>query len=357
MAQRMTDSKRSAKPKGGSRPYAPSWIDRFDAWVDRLPGPSWPYYLGLALVLFAAQAATLWLEGAFDIGALAVLGFLTGMIAFFLILCHDLNARADSALATLRPILKADEKAYGELRYQVTTLPALPTLLASLIALGVALTIEAIGEGPYRVEALDPFAVSSRLLRVVYLVCWAFFGVFIYHTVHQLRQVYGIYTKHTQIDLFRMGPLYAFSGVAALSAVGLTIPPYGFTILAAVPLTQPSILIVILPITLLALLAFIWPMLGAHRLLVEEKGRLLQEATLRLEDTFVDLHRRVDDKAFEGIDGLNTAMVSLERELKAIGGIPTWPWQPETVRGLVTAVLLPLGLWIVQFVLQSILNT
>jgi hypothetical protein len=111
-----------------------------------------------------------------------------------------------------------------------------------------------------------------------------------------------------------------------------------------------------LPITALALLAFVWPMLGAHRLLTQEKGRLLEEATLRFEDLLVDLHRRVDDKKLEGIGGLNTAMVSLELELKTIGSIPTWPWQPETARLLITALALPLGLWMVQFALQGILS-
>jgi hypothetical protein len=347
---------KTPKRKRGVRPYAPSWIDRFTGWIERLPGPSWPYYLGLALVLFAAQAVTVWLEGAPYADALPVLGFLTGMIAFFLMLCHYLDARAGAALATLRRVLKADGDAYELLHYRVTTLPAFPTLLASLVLLGIPFLNEAIGGEPYRIPALDPFPISATLLRVVYLVCWMFFGAFIYHTLHQLRQVYRIYTKHTQIDLFRMGPLYAFSSVAALSAIGLTIPPYSFSILTGVPLANPSMLGFILPITALALLAFVWPMLGAHRLLTQEKGRLLEEATLRFEDLLVDLHRRVDDKKLEGIGGLNTAMVSLELELKTIGSIPTWPWQPETARLLITALALPLGLWMVQFALQGILS-
>jgi hypothetical protein len=171
-----------------------------------------------------------------------------------------------------------------------------------------------------------------------------------------LSQIYRIYADHTHISLFKIGPLYAFSGVAALSAVGLTIPPYGFSIVAAIPLTEPTMLAIILPITGLALLAFVWPMLGAHRLLVQEKGRLLDEAAMRVEAAIVDLHHRVDQKNYEGIGELNTAIATLDLEQSTLGGIPTWPWSPETVRMLVTAVLMPLGLWIVQFVLQNIMN-
>ena len=33
--------------KGEQQQYAPSWADRFTAWVDRLPGRNWSYYSGM----------------------------------------------------------------------------------------------------------------------------------------------------------------------------------------------------------------------------------------------------------------------------------------------------------------------
>jgi hypothetical protein len=36
--------------------------------------------------------------------------------------------------------------------------------------------------------------------------------------------------------------------------------------------------------------------------------------------------------------------------------IPTWPWRPETLRLLITALVLPLGLWLAQFILQRLLG-
>ena len=37
--------------KGGdaSLPYPPSWVDRLMAWIDRLPGPPWLFYLAAFL--------------------------------------------------------------------------------------------------------------------------------------------------------------------------------------------------------------------------------------------------------------------------------------------------------------------
>ena len=49
-------------------------------------------------------------------------------------------------------------------------------------------------------------------------------------------------------------------------------------------------------------------------------------------------------------------MTNLEIEQKALRRISTWPWQPETVRWLVTALVLPLGLWLVQYFLQRVLG-
>ena len=93
--------------------------------------------------MLLVQAIVLWIEGAFPIGTfLPVQGFLAGVIAFWLVLIHYLDERAGAALATLRPALKASEEEYRRLRYQVTTLPARPTLLASLAILISFIVIE-----------------------------------------------------------------------------------------------------------------------------------------------------------------------------------------------------------------------
>ncbi len=36
--------------------------------------------------------------------------------------------------------------------------------------------------------------------------------------------------------------------------------------------------------------------------------------------------------------------------------MPTWPWQASTLRGLMTAVLLPLFLWLSQRLLERLLG-
>jgi hypothetical protein len=167
-----------------------------------------------------------------------------------------------------------------------------------------------------------------------------------------MRLINRIYTRHTRINLFRMGPLYAFSGLTALMAVGLTVPPYGFMAINQEILYDPRAVGVVFLITVLAVVTFAWPLLGIHRLLVKEKERLLEEGSRRLEATIVELHQRVDSAELEGMMDLNMAIASLEMEQQALSRTPTWPWQPETLRLFVTALVLPLVLLVAQIALQ-----
>ena len=45
----------SSRRERGTRAYPPSWLDHLTDWVERFPGPSWPYYLGLGLVLILIE--------------------------------------------------------------------------------------------------------------------------------------------------------------------------------------------------------------------------------------------------------------------------------------------------------------
>ncbi len=133
--------------------------------------------------------------------------------------------------------------------------------------------------------------------------------------------------------------------------------PYGWMAINPGELkTEPITLFVMLGITALAVAAFALPQLGIHRLAIVEKDRLLDEANKRLAETIAELHRRVDAGELKGIFDLSSAMSSLQTELSMLEEIPTWPWRPETVRWLASALLLPLGLWLIQLLLQRILN-
>jgi hypothetical protein len=234
-------------------------------------------------------------------------------------------------------------------------LPSFPTLLACVgFAIMVVLITETLG-APAGFYDLADFPISSALLYGMYVITWWVWGAFIYHTIHQLRLIDHIYTEHTRVNVFRTRLLYAFSGVTAITAVSLTVPTYAWLAINQ-SLRDPIAIGITLPVTALALVAFVWPQLGARRLLAREKWRMLDELSLRFEALIVELRQRLDSRDLEGIDDLTKLIATLEIEEKALKNVSTWPWQPETVRYLVTALFLPLVLWLVQYLLQRLIG-
>lgn len=353
----MTDD--GKKGNGGDRLYSPSWLDRLTGWVSQRPGSPWFYYVVLGLTLFFILLILIWIEGGSPVQSTLILhGYHTGAIAFFLVLFHYLDKQADSALTALRPALTVDEEEYRDIQYRITTLPAVPPVVASLAALGIVYLSEAVmGASPP--EGLEIIPLSAGFHRFVYLLAWWFFGAFVYHTIHQLRLINLIYTRHTRVNLFQIKPLYAFSNLSALTSVCLAAIPHGWVLVNPVTeelYAEPVTITILLGITLLAVAVFIFPQLGIHRLHAAEKQCLIGEGNQRLISTISELHHRLDSGALKEIGDLNTAMSSLVTELDTIKKIPTWPWEPETVRVLITALALPLGLWLVQFLLQRALS-
>jgi hypothetical protein len=82
----------------------------------------------------------------------------------------------------------------------------------------------------------------------------------------------------------------------------------------------------------------------------------LAENGARLKATSFELHRRLDSGKIVGMDELNKALSSLDLERSHLSRVPTWPWQPETLRGLVAAVALPIVIWLIQYGLQRLLG-
>jgi hypothetical protein len=72
---------------------------------------------------------------------------------------------------------------------------------------------------------------------------------------------------------------------------------------------------------------------------------------------FAEIHQHIDAGEIEEVEKLTKVISVLESQRDTLKGISTWPWQPETLQFLMTALLLPLLLWIVQFVLQQVLDS
>jgi hypothetical protein len=338
--------------------FSPSYINRLTTWVERLPGPGWGYYAGFSAFLLTLQTATSWLEGATPVGTfLWEHIFLSFAIPFIIAVLAFFDKRARSAIKTIKPVLNINEEKFQEFAYQLTHLPALNSILAGILIIVFTVSSEVIGEATYQIPTLVGYSLSIALSRGVYLICWWFFGVFIYHTIHQLRLINLIYTRYTIIDLFRMQPLYGFSNLAALTAGSMIILPYGFLLVnPSVQISHPVVLVIYLIISAIALTAFLLPQLGIYRLQTAEKKILLDEVNQRFKATMGEIHKHVDKGIFDEATNFNDTLSALSNERETINQISTWPWQPETLRWLFTAMVLPLLMWVAQYFLANWLS-
>jgi hypothetical protein len=117
--------------------------------------------------------------------------------------------------------------------------------------------------GDIRVLGLAATPLSEAVAGVLLAATWWITGVFIYHTVRQLVIIHRIYTQDTQIDFYRLTPLYAFSHHTQRTAIGILLFVY-LDFLAADPglRLHPLNLAAGGTLTLLALVAFVGPSAG-----------------------------------------------------------------------------------------------
>lgn len=54
-------------------------------------------------------------------------------------------------------------------------------------------------------------------------------------------------------------------------------------------------------------------------------------------------------------DGLNKQLASMLQQREVLATLRTWPWSTGTLRAVITAILLPIVLFIVQSLLSRVL--
>lgn len=342
-------------------PYPPSWLDRLTDRVDRLPGPAWAYYVGFGLVLLLAQVIVKWSDGTYASGFVFYHLIYAGTPANLLGSLHYVDRVAAQAFDSYRPATTLDDAQAREYRYRLTTMPALPALVATALgALWGLMPWNAYLPEEARLLGLYTSTAGTILDRGTSVLGWALAGLFIYHTVHQLRIVSHLLARHTTINLFKLAPLYAFSRLTGITAVGLTIGFYAF---ASFRLALPEEVDINTGtvinsgiFTLVAIVTFVLPLWGVHRLLQREKERLQGESAGRLQGLLDELHRRLEARDTTGAPEYKDLLDSALAERDLLNKLPTWPWQTETVRLVGTALVLPIALFIIQQALERLLG-
>lgn len=345
-----------------TEPYAPSWFDRLKRWVEGLPIPIWLFYLLVGIVLFALLSVVEWQVGALPVGTFnAFQAWLAFEIPFVVAMMHYLDYSSARALIAIHPSLAVAENEYAELEFQLTHLPARSTLLAGLLGGAVGLPVLYLGilSGGTQLEQgaqLNYQPLSIAFVSILFVLTWVVYGVFILHTYRQLRLIRRIYDEYAQVNLYELGPLYAFSGITGRTAIVFVFLNVMWNVTAPFLAAFAVTIVTGLFFVASGLAAFLVPLLGIHNRIVKEKERLVIQNNQRIQATAIDLYQQVDSLEFQRTTALKDSLTALDIHAKTLEKIPTWPWEPGTARTVITAILFPVIVFTLQFVLQRFLK-
>ena len=341
------------------RPYEPSVLDRLILRIDRLPGHGWWVY-PLAIIAFLAWIHLwLWFRGFRPLGTFepASLGFVF-YGPFGVAAIHYLNRAGNHAMAAFRPALRLSDEEIEVRRYELVTFPAggwLWVFLAVGVVLGVGVvaTQQAAAVGMFGPTLADWLIVAAPVAVAGY----SGFAAVTFHTLRQLRCVARLH-REAHIDLFDVGPLYAFSGLTMRTGlVWITVGYYSLTVSAAFVSGNAIALPVTLGNFVFATACFVVPLYGLHGRLVDVKAGLLREASRRVEAVTTQLYARVDGEQLAGIKEVTDALGGVVAARDQVLKLPTWPWPPRALGQFATALVLPVVVYVVSRLVGQQLGT
>jgi len=324
--------------------------------IQRLPVPYGIAYAILFLLEVAVMHAIGWLDGSlpplrFDRLYLLFPLWLWGPLAIM----TYLDEVALHALRDFQPLLGKHEEEIPRLQYELTTLPARSVWISALVWTGVFALLMYVGFPiVVREYSYGPLAIAA--VWVFGLLTFLSGSIVYYHTIRQLRLVSRTIALVERVNLFHLDPVYAFARLTAktgvcwllLAGVTLAIFPFG--------LINVTVLALYLTQVLFALGAFILPLWNVHQRLVAEKRRLLAGVNRRLEVAIHRLHDALDGDDLARVKEIDTALGGLGSERKVLSSIPTWPWSTATLSGFVSALVLPVALFLIQLALKNLLG-
>ncbi|MBM4409144.1 MAG: hypothetical protein FJ038_11260 [Chloroflexi bacterium] len=332
-----------------------SWVDRLIRWIEALPGPAWvTYAVAFAAVLLGTHLPA-WADGFLPLGAVdAYLASLAIYVVGPIGAIHVLDRAAARAWATFSRATRLSSEESARAGRELTEMPAWPTAAWSMagVALALVYTVGQYG-APLDLEG-EPLTFLATL--AISLVSFGEALALVYHTVRQLRFIARIDGYVETVDLLDLQPLHAFAGFTAATGSGLLAFAYLSAATDPATFTNPALFAGTLALVGLAVACFVVPLLGMHGRIVAEKSRRMAAANARLTRALADLDRRADTSDLTDADAFTKHLAGLITQRDLLARVSTWPWQPDTVRWFGTALVLPVGLWLVFRLLERALG-
>ncbi len=326
----------------------PGTLARFCERADGLPWRGWWLYPALAAILFLWAHGLLWVTGRLDVGTFdqtLTVSVVYGPYALWVI--GYLNGVGGRALDAFWPATGWPEQDRAAWAQAITTVRAglgLPSLV-----LGIVLAALAFLSAPAAVVGTDDLhrLTYAAALAPIAILGYAMTVVAVAHTWRQLRLVVRIHREARAIDPFDRGPVYAFSRFTVQIGLAFLVSGYyALTVNAAFQSGNLVGLAVLGLVLLLGAACFILPLWGIHGRLVAVKDALLAGVEERVTKLADELYRRIDAGELDGTKVINEAIAATGAVRERIGKLPTWPWPPQLFRGFLSALLIPVVVYL-----------
>ena len=334
--------------------FHPSWIDRLVLWIEQLPGASWFFYVLGVLGTAALINAVLWIDGSVPLGSYgAIQGIFPPFVFYFLALYHYLTRVGSRSLLAFRPLMVVEEAEYVRIDHELTTLPRGLGRLAIAAALASTPIYFLIGQvfGDLAPETPLPYIAAFALTAFFQ----ATFICLVIRSLRQLRMVHRLHAEATNINLLKLRPAHALSGLTARTGIGiillfilgyLYIPSLfsgGWLLAGYLTFAGPAVAV------------FIVPLIAMRDRIRREKWRLLDDAIDLLQVTSDDMESRIRARDYGGVQGVESTIRALISKREMLEKISTWPWEPATLRGFASTLLLPIFIWLITRLLEGLL--
>jgi hypothetical protein len=263
---------------------------------------------------------------------------------------------APRALEEYRPVLDVTDEAYADLKYRFVAIPS--GLGTVFFLIGVAMGV---GSGFSDMAVAPAVDYAFPQLRIgIWMIGSGVACLFGYQVARQLRQIGAFYAIPDRIDPFNRRPLYGFSRyTATIGVIAFIVILVSFADPTAYAAYSNAALIAYFSFfVVLTLLVFYLPLAGAHRRLLSEKDRLLQEVNSRIATILARIHSAAfEQQDYQDVGGMRTVLSALREEEQAIQALSTWPWRPGTLTSLLSALFLPVGLLLIREVITRLLGS
>ena len=348
-----------------ARPYAPSWLDAIVVRIEALPGPTWLAYtilsvLAVALIGLEATLSSRGLFGQDPAYFVYALYQVFGLAAY-----HYLSRGAPKALEAFRPATDMDDTTADKYRLELSTTPARQAAILWFVGAAGYISLLAWSPAGFDLVGHQPAFVALRVIsEALWMIPVAW--VVTYLLFRQMRVVSRLHREVVRVDLLQPAPLHALARLTARASIVMLV----FQSTAALPLPNVSaearvmIVLTSLPFIAISLAAFFVPLRGLRARLEAEKVRRLAAVSTRIDSATAALHRVIDAACAvqpdaeaarlsqTRIDTLNKGLASLLQEREFLGRLPTWPWDTSTLRKVLSALALPILLFLLTRALE-----